>query len=130
MSGAELGLIIGALAAFVTSIASLIGSRSNGAKVDMLQEEIKAERSEREKATAENALLREDLEVNRRDIISLGEHYSGMSKDVGILVLLVNKLYMDYNKDTGHKPDIDWSVLDRALTIQHKTSPLGPLEIK
>lgn len=130
MSGAELGLIIGALAAFVTSIASLIGSRSNGAKVDMLQEEIKEARIEREKATAENAILREDLEVNRRDIISLGEHYSGMSKDVGILVVLVNKLYMDYNKDTGHKPDIDWSVLDRALTIQHKTSPLGPLEIK
>lgn len=130
MNGTEIGLIIGALAAFVTSIASLLNSRSNGAKVEMLQEEVKDARAEREKATAENESLRNDLETDRRDIISLGEHYAGMSKDVGVLVILVNKLYNDYNRDTGHKPDIDWAVLDRALTIQHKTSPLGPIEIR
>lgn len=130
MSGAELGLIIGAIAAFVTSIASLIGSRNNGAKVDLLQEEIKEVREERERALADNELLRDDIENNRRDIISLGEHYAGMSKDVNILVVLVNKLYTDYKRDTGKSPDIDWGVLDRALTIQHKTNPLGPLEFK
>lgn len=123
MNGTEIGLIIGALAAFVTSIASLLNSRSNGAKVDILQDENK-------EIKTENAQLKEDIENNRRDIISLGEHYAGMSKDLGILVLLVNKLYTDYKRDTGKSPDIDWNVLDRALTIQHKTSPLGVIEIK
>ncbi len=116
MSGAEIALII-------TAIGSLFGVLFNAQKISQLKEDGK-------RIGDENEELKEEVERNRQDIISLGEHYAGMSKDVGTLVILVNKLYNDYSKDTGHRPDIDWAVLDRALTIQHKTNPLGPLQFK
>lgn len=120
MTGTEIALIIGSLAAFVTAIGGVFYSTR---RLDQVIEENK-------RIDAENDELRAEIENNRRDIISLGEHYAGMSKDMGTLVILVNKLYNDYKQDTGRSPDIDWAVLDRALTIQHKTNPLGPVQIK
>lgn len=119
-------------ALIATILLSLATYRNSVRKADFdnLKTDLARERDKSNRLSDENAAFREDIETNRRDIISLGEHYSGMSKDVGTLVLLVNKLYTDYKKDTGKNPDIDWTVLDRALTIQHKTTPLGPLQIK
>lgn len=116
MTGAEVALII-------TALGSLLGVLFNAQKISQLKDENKKIAEAKDELSAE-------VERNRQDIISLGEHYAGMSKDVGTLVLLVNKLYNDYSKDTGKKPDIDWAVLDRALMIQHKTNPLGPIQIK
>jgi hypothetical protein len=131
MTVAELALLITTLSG---AIAALIGAMVALMKTRTESELSRHERNEQQKENAELKKQIEELRQNRitdrRDIIVIGEQLSGTRLDVSKLVVLVNKLYTDYQKDTGHKPDIDWETFDRFITVQHITTPLGPLQVK
>lgn len=113
MTVAELALLITTLSG---AIVALLGVRANTAKLSELQEKLKDAKA--------------DEQNNRKDIILIGEQLSGTRQDISKLVLLVNQLYIDYQNETGKKPNINWEMFDQFLMVKHVTTPLGPLHLK
>ena len=113
MTVAELALLITTLSG---ALVALLGVRANAAKLSELQDKLKESSH--------------DSENNRRDIILIGEQLSGTRQDIGKLVLLVNQLYIDYMRETGKKPEVNWEIFDQFLMVKHVTTPLGPLQVK
>ena len=112
--------LIGALMLVVTtmtgSIVALFNTRTNAAAI----EKLKAALADADEKQADA----------RKDIILIGEALATSHRDIAALVVLVNQLYKDYERDIGRKPDIDWDTFDRMLTVKHSTNKLGPLQIK
>ncbi len=112
--------LIGALMLIVTtitgSVVALVNTRANTAALAKVRGELTDAQEKQIEA--------------RKDIILIGEALAGTHRDVNTLVILVNKLYIDYERDTGKKPDIDWEIFDRLLTVRHATTKLGPLQVK
>ncbi len=113
MNGTEIALIIGSLAAFLTAIGGVI---INARRLDELRDENKRNQTA--------------IETNRLDLIQIGERLLETRRDNASLVLLVNQLFNQYEVATGHKPEIDWEMFDKMMTIQRITGAMGPLQVK
>lgn len=108
MSGLE-------IAAVITAIGSIVGLFINARKLDETLTRI----SESER--------REDL--NRRDIVLLGEQYSMTRTDNEIIAAAFNQLWLEIYQMTGQRPKANLDMLNRLTTIrQSQTGRLGPLD--
>ncbi len=110
MTGTEIALIIGSLAAFATAIGGIL---LNANRMEKLREENKNNRL----ANAHN----------RESIIRIGEQLALTRADNAQLALLVNQLFNQYKVATGQDPPIDWDMFDKMMSLKYITGPLGPL---
>lgn len=119
MSGTELALVIGALAA-------LFGVAFNARRIDELTKQLEIAKRDaieaRRSAQAQN-------DIARTNIILLGESMGSVRSDNAKMALLINQLFNQFETATGHKPDVDIQMLKHMRTIEYITGPLGPLEV-
>ncbi len=123
-----------ALAGVISAIAALISARNSAAKVEDLEKRaaaleaaLAAEKTQR--AAEQHA---EDMrrEVDRRDIVLIGENLGDARADVAAMALLINQLFDQYKTATGKAPDVNIEMLKHMRTISYITGKLGPLDVE
>jgi hypothetical protein len=114
MNGLEIAAIITAIGGFVGVVGALA---VNARRIDVLQQQIDAA-SEKEN-------------VNRRDIIILGENFAAARADTEILAEAFNQIWLEFYTVTGQRPAANMGMLKRLTTLQQSaTGRLGPLDVE
>lgn len=137
MTGAEIALIVGAIATLITALGGVL---INFHRLDELTDRFEAEKQKREEAEQGQEQLKREIaevkrqaqardEIARTNIVLLGESMGMVRGDCASLALLVNQMFKEFETETGHKPPVDIEMLKHMQTIQYITGPLGPLEI-
>ena len=120
MTGAELSALITAVgvsvAGILTAIAALVNARNSAAKVEELRGKL------------DNELKRR--EIDRRDIILIGDSLADARSDTAAMALLINQLFNQYREATGKAPDVNIEMLKHMRTIGYITGKLGPLDVE
>jgi len=124
MTGSEIALIIGASAALVTAIGGVI---FNARRIDDLVKQLEKAKHE---AIESRRSARHQADLNRSNIIILGESMSDVKADNAKMALLINQLFNQFEQATGSKPEVNIEMIKHLRTIDYITGPLGPFDVE
>lgn len=138
MNGTEVALIVGAIATLITALGGVL---INFHRIDELTARVEQEKQKREQAEQEQGKLKREIaevkrtaqqrdDIARTNIILLGESMGMVRADCASLALLVNQMFREFERETGHKPPVDIEMLKHMQTIEYITGPLGPLNVE
>jgi hypothetical protein len=137
MTLTEIALIVGAFATLITAMGGVL---INFHRLDELTDRVEQEKQKSEQAQVQAEQLKREIaevkrtaqmrdEIARTNIILLGESMGLVRGDCASLAMLVNQLFKEFERETGHRPPVDIEMLKHMRTIEYITGPLGPFEI-
>lgn len=101
------------IAAIITAIGTLLFNATKLADMNKRLEEYKR---------------RENL--NRTDLITLGEQLQTTRSDAAKMALLIDQLFRQYQTAIGKPPDVDLKMIQHMRELYYVTGPLGPIDVQ
>lgn len=130
MSGSEIALILGATAALITALGGVV---INAHRLDEITKQLaEAQRVQeklRQELTEAKRSAQAQNDIARTNIVLLGESMGNVRSDNAKMALLINQLFNQFEQATGHKPDVDISMIKHLRTLEYITGPLGPIDV-